>query len=563
VVPLAKGGLAHFSRNAGAPAGSWQGPTVVGDRPASAASLLRSSFGLEVVAELTNGELVLTARDESTKQWSRLYPFGAEPQCNPQQDGTWSDPNVVGVTGIQAVLLRTGKVLLFSHLVNDNTVGDARLFDPATGKVTTPPGSADANHMCPALSAFTSGDIWVVGGTDTRKVSVFDPTSEAWRAETPIDPGRWYGTMATLPDGRGFVIGGTRENFSFGWNNNTWQFIVGGKGNPPTAPVPLPSPFCKDMDEMDLYPFVFVLPNGKVLVHSRTTTRFFDPKTQAFDDTMIVGVNAESRSYPGYGSAVLLPLRPDSSPPYRPEMVMMGGGGPGVLDALTPATDTVERLDLGAASPKWKSTTPMKRGRVLTDAVLLPDGSVMVVGGSATGKADAAENPILTPELFDPNQSKWSDLCPMRVPRIYHTSALLLPDARVMVAGRDGYFNPGPYKYAEHRVEIFSPPYLAKGKRPVVSDAPAAVGYGLSFSVKIQDVGGSDVGSAVLMRPGSATHGLNMDQRFVALTIGDRSGGSLGLTAPPDANVAPPGYYMLFLVSKAGVPSVAKFVQLK
>jgi hypothetical protein len=151
----------------------------------------------------------------------------------------------------------------------------------------------------------------------------------------------------------------------------------------------------------------------------------------------------------------------------------------------------------------------------------------------------------------------------MRVARLYHSTALLLPDARVLTAGRDHAWNEDPYKWPERRVEIFSPPYLENGNpRPVIqsvsNEKPV---YGQSFTVTLNSaVSASNIGSAVLMAPGSVTHGFDQGQRAVKLAINNKSGNTLTLTAPPNGRVAPPGYYMLFVVSNQGVPSVAKFV---
>jgi hypothetical protein len=197
----------------------------------------------------------------------------------------------------------------------------------------------------------------------------------------------------------------------------------------------------------------------------------------------------------------------------------------------------------------------------MPDSVLLPDGTVVVVTGSATGKADAGIDPVLEIELFDPQTENWSLMAPMRVPRLYHSTAVLLPDARVAILGKDGIFNPAPYHYPEHRVETFSPPYLFRGPRPMIATAPAQVGYGESFDIQTPDA--ASIASAVFIRPGSVTHSFNMEQRYVGLVLTAQTGNTVSAEAPPNANVAPPGYYMLFLVTAQGVPSLATFVQLQ
>lgn len=142
------------------------------------------------------------------------------------------------------------------------------------------------------------------------------------------------------------------------------------------------------------------------------------------------------------------------------------------------------------------------------------------------------------------------------------TGVMLLPDARVLIAGKDGIYNQVPYHYPEHRVELFSPPYLFKGPRPVIVMAPSSVIYDSAFNVQFDEqiTPPSEIGSIVLIRPGAVTHSVNMEQRLVGLAIVTVAPGLVVVLSPPDANIAPPGYYMLFLVSTNGVPSVASFV---
>ena len=184
---------------------------------------------------------------------------------------------------------------------------------------------------------------------------------------------------------------------------------------------------------------------------------------------------------------------------------------------------------------------------------------MLVIGGSSTGRSDMGIDPVLTVELFDPSNESWTTLAPMKTPRSYHSTAVLLPTGEVMMGGKDALFNLPPYDYPEHRLEAFSPPYLFRGPRPALAAVPPSVAYAANFNVTSADAPG--VASAVLMRPSCVTHSFNMEQRLVGLVIEDRTPTGLTLQAPPNANVAPPGFYMLFVLNEQRVPSIGSFLR--
>ncbi|MCA1586545.1 MAG: DUF1929 domain-containing protein, partial [Acidobacteria bacterium] len=346
--------------------------------------------------------------------------------------------------------------------------------------------------------------------------------------------------------------------------NHTLQryHAIAGLSPEEALPYPFSTHFPPSFPTIDLYPFAYVLPSNQLLVHSRNTSRLYDLPSKTWTATQLKTQHPFSRTYPVEGTSVLLPLLPSSTPAYRPRVLIMGGGGadPETVTPSTPATKTAEILDLGEAAPAWRFTQPMKFARVMPDAVLLPDMTVLVVGGSATGKADSGTDPVLSLELFDPVSETWSTMCPMTVPRLYHSTALLLPDGTVFIGGKDGLFNDHPYKYPEHRVEIFKPPYCFKGPRPVITGAPSTVTWGTTFSISCPSA--LQIGSAVLIRPGSVTHSYNMEQRLVGLTITSRTASQLTVQTPPTGSIAPPGHYLLFVLALNNVPSIGKFIQL-
>jgi fibronectin type 3 domain-containing protein len=204
-------------------------------------------------------------------------------------------------------------------------------------------------------------------------------------------------------------------------------------------------------------------------------------------------------------------------------------------------------------TPAWRQVASMANHRAFQNTTLLPDGTVLVTGGGTALDGYDTSNAVLAAELWSPATETWRTLASAAIPRLYHSTALLLPDGRVLTAGSG---NDGP-AVNQTQAELFSPPYLFKGARPTISSAPSVIQYGSTFTVTTADA--ASIVSVALIRPGSVTHGFDEDQRFLSLSF-TAGAGALSIQAPANANLAPPGYYMLFLVNNTGVPSVAPFV---
>src|SRR5690242_16573415 len=200
----------------------------------------------------------------------------------------------------------------------------------------------------------------------------------------------------------------------------------------------------------------------------------------------------------------------------------------------------------------------MSQPRIEMNATILPNGKVLAVGGSLNDEDTGTAS--LNADLYDPATNTFSSAGMNAFPRLYHSNSLLLPDGTVWFAGG----NPARGTYEQH-MEIYSPAYLFNldgtlATRPTITGVPSSgIGYGSTFQVQTPDA--ASITSVVLMRPGAPTHAFDMEQRLVAMTF--RAGSSvLNVTAPPNGNIAPPGYYMLFILNSSGVPSVASFVRL-
>jgi hypothetical protein len=330
------------------------------------------------------------------------------------------------------------------------------------------------------------------------------------------------------------TFSGLRET---GGTNTAVEIYTVGSGWSPEYPAGWTPP---------LYPRMHLSTDGRVFyAGSGRGSRFFDPATNAWTAVVATTNFTGSRSY---GTSVLLPLTPTDG--YKPRVMILGGA--------SPATATTEIIDLSAATPVWQYGPSMSQARIQLSATILPNGKVLAVGGSVNNEDAATAS--LNADLYDPATNTFSSAARNVYPRLYHSASLLLPDATVLLIGG----NPQRGNY-ERRLEIYSPAYLfdATGGpsfRPTITGVPSApIAYNTSFQVQTPDA--ATISSVVLVRPGAATHAFDMDQRLVGMPF-TTGNGVLNVTSPPNGNIAPPGYYMLFVLNGAGVPSVAKFVRL-
>ena len=291
-----------------------------------------------------------------------------------------------------------------------------------------------------------------------------------------------------------------------------------------------------------LYPYLFVLSDGRILnVGPDLTTRVLTPGPWTWSS---VGTSP----FDGH-SAVM----------YRPNKIMKAGSwaDPDFKDST--AYNTHGRtavIDMNAPTPAWRETASMAHRRAYHNLTLLPDGTVLASGGGTRSDGVIAGNAVLPAEIWNPDTETWRTVDSLTNGRLYHSTALLLPDGRVLMAG--GGALPGSVAVNQRNAEIYSPPYLFKGPRPTITAAPATMQYGASFDVTTPNA--AQIAHVSLIRSPSVTHAIDMNQRFQYLNF-TPGAGKVTVQAPANANLAPPGDYMLFLVDTNGVPSVASFIR--
>ncbi|MDH6138096.1 MULTISPECIES: galactose oxidase early set domain-containing protein [Kitasatospora] len=515
---------------------------------------------------------------------------------DPSVFGKFTDYFTSPEYGDHVALLPTGKVLLFSfepvetdptqepaptNIIGSANKGRAYLWDPSLGTgsnafTAVPPpnvvlddgtgANRPAPFFCAGHSYLANGMVGIFGGNlggnggaGAKLSLIFDPWTEKWTKNPDMSVGRWYPSVVTGADGRQLIMSGQSE---IGWGTPTpivERFpakkdpVVYDSKKVPMGPVDrfgADAPFTTD------YPQLFSLNDGKIYGLGRVPKQqwVFDPKAEtradlpARPDNLAPGVMNRN-----YGSAVALP-----NGTKGPDSVLILGGNN--------ADPNTYKLSGG----KWSTDTPRAFGRTQDDTLIFPDGNLFTVNGAFDIRdyGNGAYNPnadlkYRQTEMRD-KQGNWKLGPVQRLPRGYHSNAVILPDGRVMITGDELQQianNPNIKTENGGTIEIYEPWYLHSGARPKLDSAPSdGVRYSRSFDVTSSTQG--QVTRAVLMSPITSTHSVDTAQRHVELQITKRDGNKLTLQSPPSTNAAPPGYYMLFLLDANGVPSEAKWVKL-
>ena len=445
--------------------------------------------------------------------------------------GTWSRVLDWPVVPIHSHVLPDGRVLTWGHS------GDPTVWDPRTGAFTPAPNSIDI--FCGGHSLLADGRLLVTGGNIASDqglptANLFDYRTGQWTQGPQMARGRWYPTNTALPNGEMLVSSGEDETGALNPIPEVWQ-LNGTWRELSTASLEIP-----------YYPWMFVAPDGRVFYAGwARTSRWLD--TAGTGHWTATGPAHKVAVTRIYGTAVM----------YEPGKVLVAGGND------SPPEASAEVIDLNDKNPQWRLIAPMKHARHHAVGTLLPDGTVLVTGGtSSPGKNDRTGS-VMTPELWDPVTEQWTELAAMDVNRLYHSTALLLPDARVFTGG--GGQPPADGQPDNFNAQIYSPPYLfnddgTPAARPQIDDAPGEIAYGAPIPVSTPAPG--DVAQVTLVKLGSMTHAFNQSQRFMRLPF-TADASLITATAPANPNLAPPGHYMLFLVGRNGAPSEARIVHLQ
>lgn len=494
-----------------------------------------------------------------------LLQYGKKTEA---QTSPWVLSSNATTNPVHAVLLHTGKIMYYGgsgwHYGRQLGPYEGRTRDISTGAENTITTPEDA--FCCGQTTLADGTILFAGGTllyDTNPDNCngdwhglnatfeFNPTTESFTKTQNMLHGRWYPTLVTLPDGRVWCYNGYDE---YGVNNtlverydpstNTWTRIpsggtltykVGGTQNcgdaTPTYTGAGPT--------TSFYPRAHLMPSGLVITTGfRAEVRSWNPATGAW---ATLGNASVLRHY---GTSFLLPLQNTTT--EKGKILVCNGSAV----STGPSTTSAQILDFNTGNPTIRSVSPTAFARKYPSPVMLPNGKCMIFGGTQSINV----NPVLTPELFDPITETWQSLPPSTIARHYHSVALLLPDGRVWVSG--GNVNSGVW---ELRTEFFSPSYMTQ-TRPTITAAPTVGAYGGTITISTPSP--TTVTSVSLLRLMNTTHHYDANQRLIWLQIESRGTSTVTVSAPLNANLAPPGYYLIHVLNSSLVPSIGRIIKI-
>lgn len=501
-----------------------------------------------------------------------------------------------GHMAIHAGLVSTGEIMYFGGWFESEGI---YRFDVVSEMIDDTFESAlpDTDMFCGGQAFLADGRLLVGGGElpvgeegedlhghgglsggGSRACWLYEPRGRTWAraADMNLDPdgnpnsgGRWYPTLATLYDNQVIAVAGhpdVREAYPsaeedeqrhsnntperYSPSNDSWTLL--------TAETTAVNPI------RDEYHRIFLLPNGHLFFATQVKefNRYYNPYSGTFLSEPVIEPPPEGIYHQGSrGTAALLPLLPGDG--YTPRVLVANG-------------ETARRITLSGDSPSWEeagprdwSETPPERNHGCS--VILPNGQVFISGGTEySGGEDPLrqQNAVRNGEIYDPGIDwesgtygdppalPWTTVQQAAVRRHYHSVALLMPNGTVWTGGSNG---PGGEANQERRIEVYRPPYCAQMGRPDITGTPDYIVYGRAFEVRTPQA--NSIQRVALMRNGSVTHAFDSDQRYVGLEFNHAGGDRLIVTAPPHSAVAPPGFYMLWIIDSEGRPCKrARFV---
>jgi hypothetical protein len=486
--------------------------------------------------------------------------------ADPGQSGSWSPVIDTDVVPVFEAVLPNGKVLMWDSVGDSPSGSDAHDFTRAM--VWNPADDTfrrvdvqGYNIFCAGFAHMPNGNIFVAGGTANPvndgivQTHIFNWQTETWSRGADMAAERWYPSVTAMANGEQAIVGGGPEVPEIYQANGLMRLLTG---------------FTNPTYGQRVYPFMISRPDTQLGLLGPYNSMY---TVNTAGDGATVWSGFRDGRWHDYGSFATFDIG----------KTMVVGGGATTTDGVSfDATETAVVLNYNWAANNWisypvvSSTGSMSTGRRQMNATVLADGSVLATGGMSTGGYTVDLNHAVTSaERWDPATGQWTVLSSANRIRQYHSTATLLPDGRVMTGGGGVCGECNGFGYLEKNIEYFSPPYLYKqdgsgdlAARPTITSAPATMGVNTLYSMMVNP--GSDIRKVALVGLGDVTHSIDQGQRYIPLNFKHipikkpwpaPAGSRLDVTGPASSGVAPPGYYMLFVINSAGVPSVAKIIQ--
>jgi len=522
----------------------------------------------------------------ATGTFSNVLPKAiSSREVSAQSLGSWTLGPTLPFPTVHAALLKTGKIITSPgsgwQIAHRDGPFNVSLIDPITGTRTD--STVQDDVFCCGYAQLANGNILLTGGTTSyadgpdgkyhgaKCAYEFDINTSSWNKIQDMRHGRWYPSQGTLPDGKVYVMTGLDEygtendlteiydpvskTFSLKFNpNSDLTYCVGHGSSLPGAGSPCyGGPGQGVNPDFSYYARTMIMPTGVVFLGGmRSTIRTWNIETGVWkwQGTMLA---------PGrvYGTSILLPLK-NTSTEYG-KVLVVGGQVNGGLTVQN-STELIQFNNLGNVT-SIQSGPPMTYARMYQDPVLLPNGKLIIFGGTS----DSNVTSVLYPEMYDPETNTWTVLPPASVGRYYHSTSLLLPDGRVWVSSGTPNMNS-----FQDQIEFFSPWYMFAGPRPTISGEPTFQRVNnepYTGTITIPTPDATNISSVTLLRLGNATHHFDAEHRCIwlaspSLPFVSKSSSNVVVNAPINAYMAPPGYYMIHVVDGSGIPSTAKIIQI-
>jgi hypothetical protein len=465
-------------------------------------------------------------------------PPSAAPGSNsPQRIGAWSAQADWPLIAIHGALLPDGRVMSYGSDRGGSATGKFHydVWDPSAGLAAashlTLPNTTGTDTFCSAQVLLSDGTLLIAGGDvyiDGRTINngnpdtmLFDPVQNRVTAGARMARPRWYATTTKTADDR--------------------IYVQGGRDGEDIVEVREPDGSFHTLTAIDSRPQYWYYPRN----YSAPDGRIFGYGTNGGAYSVSTVLNGALLEH-GY-LPIPIPSNSSSSTLFAPGRVLQCG-----------SADNCSIIDFNGPFPVTAPTAKLSGTREWQTGTLLPDGRVLITGGTRVWSDSELIGPNTSAEIWDPRTGTFTVGAAAVQPRIYHSIALLLPDATVLVAGGGA---PGPL--AQLNAELYRPPYLfsdtAPARRPVLTEAPTLMTPGAPLTLGVDD--GSRIARLTLVKTGSVTHSFNQDQAFVELPF-SRTGNTLTATVPDSGGDLTPGFYMIFVLDAAGVPSVAKIARM-